>query len=331
MPDASSSDISRVVRFDYADEDYLSLAYEAYSRWIQLPRYKSIFFPAPYILVGKGTRSHDSWISKTTAALSRKGFSWAKFNDAAEVKCLYPTLSGTLASPGFFGYHNTQAGWVDANKAVMQLRDDCVELGVSFISGRAGTVVGFDMDAYSRINSVRTLAKTSIEGDHFVLATGAWSSGLAAMYNSTLSTAQVVGYLRLTESEMEKYKDLPIYANFSTGWFNFPPHEETKTLKMAVHGWGYTRTPSDSECASLLCDTNSTPPLVPPRQRPNFAPVDGEQRLRQGLRETLPELAERPFERVAMCWYTDTPTGDFILDYHPDYKNLFVGSGGSGQ
>ncbi|EQB54203.1 FAD dependent oxidoreductase [Colletotrichum gloeosporioides Cg-14] len=53
--------------------------------------------------------------------------------------------------------------------------------------------------------------------------------------------------------------------------------------------------------------------------------------MRAGLREIVPELADRPFSKVAMCWYTDTPTGDFIMDNHPDYTNLFIGGAGCGH
>lgn len=98
---------------------------------------------------------------------------------------------------------------------------------------------------------------------------------------------------------------------------------------MALHGWCYTRKLEDDDSTGVK-NNISLPPLTP-RSRSNFAPADAEQRLRQGLREILPELGDRPFERTALCWYTDTPTGDFIMDYHPDFKNLFVGGAGSGQ
>lgn len=319
-----------MIRFDYADEVYLELAYEAYQRWSRESKYEGVFFPSPYILVGNTNVRGQSWIDKTTAALTNHRLPWAKLDDATAAKHLYPVLSGELAAPGFFGYHNRQGGWADAGKAVAQLRDDCLQRGVSFICGRAGTATSFDTDAQGTIKSVHTLSGASISGDHFVLAAGAWSSGLIPTYNSTLSTAQTVGYIRLTKSEMLKYKELPIYANFSTGWFNFPPHEDTGMLKMAIHGWGYTRTPT-REDLSTVKENISSPPLVPPRQRPNYVPKDGVLRLKQGLREILPELADRPFEKVALCWYTDTPTGDFIMDYHPDYRNLFIEGGGSGQ
>ena len=29
--------------------------------------------------------------------------------------------------------------------------------------------------------------------------------------------------------------------------------------------------------------------------------------------------------------YADTPTGDWLIDYHPDYENLFIASGDSGM
>lgn len=295
-----------------------------------MPKYQGIFHPADYILVGKQSSYSNDWLTKTTAALDKKNLPWTELKDMSTVKQKFPVLTGELGQPGFTGYSNYQAGWADAAKAVSQLRDDCFELGVSFICGRAGTVVKLETDQRRVITAVRTLTGSRIEGDHFILSTGAWMSGLVPMYNSALSTAQVIGYVRLTPAEMEKYKDLPIYANFATGWFNFPPHGDTQTLKMAIHGWGYTRTPTQADC-NIVQSNVSSPPLIPPRERINFVPKDGEARLREGLREILPELSDRPFERLAMCWYTDTPTGDFVMDYHPDYANLFVGGAGSGQ
>ncbi|CAI7663494.1 unnamed protein product [Penicillium manginii] len=328
VPDGSSSDISRVVRFDYADDDYLDLAYEAYVKWRDDVKYKGIFERAGYILAGE--TNGQEWITKTMSALKKKNLPWKKLENAAAAKKEYPMLSGELATPGFFGYHNQQAGWADAAKAVSQLRDDCFELGVSFIAGRSGTVIDFETDSKKSIKAALTLDGNRVIGDHFILSTGAWTSGLVSMYNSVLSTGHVIGYVKLTPEEIQKYESLPIYANFSTGWFNFPPHRDTGMLKMAIHGWGYTRTPRKEDLTAVRSNISS-PPLIPPRERRNFVPRDGEARLREGLREILPELADRPFHKLALCWYTDTPSGNFIMDYHPDYANLFVGGAGSGH
>ncbi|TDZ16083.1 L-pipecolate oxidase [Colletotrichum orbiculare MAFF 240422] len=329
VPDGSSSDISRVVRFDYGDEDYTDIAYDAYIKWSGDSKYEGIFHPANFILTGSMTGKDESWIDKTTTQLDRKSLPWTKLDSAEGARNAFPVLSGKLAEPHFSGYLNKAAGWADANKAIAQLRDECLEHGVSFLSGPAGTVTSFSIDEDKNITAAQVMAGSSVEGDHFILTAGAWASNLVSMYNSTMATAQVVGYTPLTDTEIQKYKNLPIYANFHTGWFNFPPHEESKTLKMAVHGWGYTRYPDEGE--SSIKHNTSTPRVYPSRARPNFCPVEGERRLRDGLREIVPELADRPFERLAMCWYTDTPTGDFIMDYHPDYRNLFIGGAGSGH
>lgn len=270
-------------------------------------------------------------MDKTTALLTKKGLPWTWLDDAPAARRRFPILSGSLATPQFAGYYHGQAGWADASKAMSQLRDGCLEMGVDLLCGRGGTVVGFDADLAGTIRAVKTAAGNTIQGDQFILAAGSWASRLVSMYNSTLSTGQVLGYVRLSYSEMEKYEELPIYVNVSTGWFNFPPHKDSHMLKVAVHGWGYTRKPTLEESMAMKSSTSSLPPFRPARERPNFVPSDGEQRLRQGLREILPELADRPFENVALCWYSDTPTGDFVIDYHPDFKNLFVAGAGSGQ
>jgi sarcosine oxidase/L-pipecolate oxidase len=323
-------DISRVIRFDYGDEVYLKIAYEAYKKWTE-PKYKDIFFPSPFILSSSSQSEMGRVYNQScTSALDKHGLPWAPLEDANAAKNMYKSLSGTLGQPGFFGCTNKQAGWADAAKAIAQLRDDCLDLGVSFVSGRAGTVVKLESDAERKIKAARTLQGTVIRGDLFILAAGAWASSLVPFYNSTISTGQVLGYMRLTDDEMERLQDLPICINFATGWFNFPPHPDTKMLKVAIHGWGYTRSPTAFEKTQVQHPVSSLP-LVAPRERQNFAPKDGVKRLRDGLREILPELADRPFDRLALCWYTDTPTGDFIMDFHPDYRNLFIAGGGSGQ
>jgi len=38
------------IRFDYADDVYLKVAYEAYQKWSQSPKYRDIFVPAPVVL-----------------------------------------------------------------------------------------------------------------------------------------------------------------------------------------------------------------------------------------------------------------------------------------
>ena len=62
-----------------------------------------------------------------------------------------------------------------------------------------------------------------------------------------------------------------------------------------------------------------------------WIPAEGERDLRAGLREMIPALGESPFSRTRICWYTDTPTADFIVDYVPGRKGLFVATGGSGH
>jgi sarcosine oxidase / L-pipecolate oxidase len=162
-----------------------------------------------------------------------------------------------------------------------------------------------------------------VEGDKFIVATGAWTANLVPAWNSMLAAGQIVGYLRLTPEETIQLKKMPIYFNFSTGFFCFPPHDGTGYLKVAVHGFGYTR---NNESANV-----SSPPTSSVAARANFVPSEGLKRMEAGLADLFPQLAARAFERTGLCWYNDTPTGDFILDYHPEHENLFIATGGSGQ
>ena len=81
MPDGSSVDISRVIRFDYTDDVYLSMAREAYEKWSQIPKYKDIFQSAP-ILAAMNNKSPRPWVEGVTAALTKHGLPFTRLPDA---------------------------------------------------------------------------------------------------------------------------------------------------------------------------------------------------------------------------------------------------------
>jgi sarcosine oxidase/L-pipecolate oxidase len=328
VSDGSSNDISRIIRFDYGDPIYADIAKEAYDLW-KTDDYSDAFYPAPCFWVcQEGTPEEpvqsraQGYSEKTKRVLTEIGQEWTAVKTVAEAKQRFPKLTGELATPGFDGFYNTAAGWADAGKAITRLAARCVHAGVSFITGPNGQVVDFEMTNDGSITSVKTAGGATTSGDRFIVATGAWTASLVPAWNSMLAAGQIVGYMKLTPEEVADLRDIPIYFNFSTGFFCFPPHEGTGYLKVACHGFGYTNS-NESNISS--------PPSKPPASRANFIPEDGLTRLTSGLKSIFPQFSNRGFERVGICWYNDTPTGDFILDYHPEHKNLFIATGGSGQ
>lgn len=328
VSDGSSNDISRIIRFDYGDPIYADIAKEAYDLW-KTNDYSDAFYSAPCFWVcQEGTPEEpvqsraQEYSEKTKRVLTEIGQEWTAVKTVAEAKQRFPEFTGELASPGFDGFYNTAAGWADAGKAIARLASRCVHAGVSFITGPNGQVVDFEKAQDGSITSAKTSGGVNIAGDRFIVATGAWTASLVPAWNSMLAAGQIVGYMKLTPEEVVDLRDIPIYFNFSTGFFCFPPHEGTGYLKVACHGFGYTNS-NESNISS--------PPSKPPASRANFIPEDGVTRLTSGLKSIFPQFANRPFERVGICWYNDTPTGDFILDYHPEHKNLFIATGGSGQ
>ena len=60
-------------------------------------------------------------------------------------------------------------------------------------------------------------------------------------------------------------------------------------------------------------------------------PLEAANDVRQFLKETMPQLANRPFVKTRICWCTDSPNRELILTTHPQFKNLIIGSGDSGR
>jgi glycine/D-amino acid oxidase-like deaminating enzyme len=53
--------------------------------------------------------------------------------------------------------------------------------------------------------------------------------------------------------------------------------------------------------------------------------------VRECLARRLPALKDAPLLESRVCQYENTSNGDFLIDRHPDFENVWLVGGGSGH
>ncbi|KAI2627101.1 FAD dependent oxidoreductase [Hypomontagnella submonticulosa] len=350
--DASSIDSSRIIRSDYADPAYAALASEAQAHWRQTDpdslggegRYTESGFllaaNAEPLTREDGSQTgmayaKKSWVN-ALALTQKEGRPLSSIRGLGAAKYI-GVMSGTGAQFADWGYLNQGSGWADAEASMKWFYERVAATDrVTFVNGTAESLE--TDESLRRVTGARLKDGTTLSADLVIVAAGAWTPTLVDLTSQAVATGQVLGYLNLTEEEQEKLEKIPVLMNISTGLFVIPPRN--RVLKVARHAYGY-----------LNPKPLPKPPLGIPRPNvdssPKFVsqpythlddatlsiPPEGEKALRDGLRKMVPwpELQDRPFSRTRLCWYTDTATGDWIIDYHPYWQGLFVATGGSGH
>ena len=229
---------------------------------------------------------------------------------------------GVLAGnfPGWQGYFKkTGAGWVHARKAMVSAATEAKRLGVRFVSGSSeGTVTGLVYEGGDVVGA-RTADGREHRASRTILCAGANSNQLLDLENQLRPTAWTLAHIKLTAEEAKLYKDLPVLFNIEKGFF-MEPDEDKHELKICDEHPGY---------CNWVRDVRGK--LISMPFARNQVPKEAEQRVRSFLRETMPQLAERPFSFARICWCADTPDRAFLIDYHPKYASLVLGVGGSGH
>lgn len=323
VPDGSSNDISRVIRSDYSDEFYSKLAREAIDSWETDSLFSPFFHQSGLLVVSED--KDDPYMNRTLSVVKSL---------SAKVRMLDTTDAIRNEVPGMeniqypqHGYINLSSGWADAAGAVEALKNRLVQLGVSFVVGRQGTMQSLIIGDRSQVLGIKVVEGPPLRATSIIMATGAWTNRYLDLRHTVVGTAQPLGFIRLTPQEAQGLAGMPVTFSKTTGVFFFPPTSDN-ILKVAYHGHGYEI--SDSS------DTADGSAISAPRRDRNnaastFLPTDASRYLRDGLRRYVPSVADKPWIGGRMCWYTDTPTGDFIADHHPSIDGLFVATGGSGQ
>ncbi|KAG9552531.1 FAD dependent oxidoreductase, partial [Aureobasidium melanogenum] len=231
------------------------------------------------------------------------------------------------STPGDFGYVNWRSGWADAEKGMRVLRAKVEETNrVNFLHASVSRLQ-FSNDA---VTGCETEDGRVLTADLVVLAAGAWTPALLDLRGRCSATGQILSYIKISDAEQKALGGRPTLLNESSGLFIIPPINNV--LKIARHGYGYCNPvsiphPEDPSAGNITVSLPRTHISHPGLEIPD----EGKKALRSFLAAVYPSLATRPFISTRICWYTDTPRGDWLLSYHPKYKNLFVATGGSGH
>jgi glycine/D-amino acid oxidase-like deaminating enzyme len=182
-PDASSTDVSKVIRMDYgADRFYQELAETALRGW---DRWNAdwpckLYHEHGFLLLSRGRMRPGGFEHESRTVLRERGHGVRRV-DAAMLKRDFPAWQGGDSEDGYF---HTRAGWAQSGAVVRRLLDLCAAAGVKL---HLAGVQPFDAQAAS-ITSVTTLDGRRHDFDAVVLAGGAWTPKLAPWLSRMLWT-----------------------------------------------------------------------------------------------------------------------------------------------
>lgn len=305
-PDAASTDVSKLVRLDYGeDELYTEMAEESaqlFAAWDRRAGERLYHDEGLLMLtrspMQRGELEHDSM-----ACLSKRGHA-PKRVDASWLREHAPAFApGALVD----GYLSPVGGYIESGALVSRLAREAAQQGISI---RTETTCREVVVEGGRALGVATESER-LFADVVLVAQGALSPSLLPWLADIITPVGQPVFL-FAPSDVQNYQS-PLFWPWAidikkTGFYGFPATPEG-LVKVANHGPGQAI-------------TGDGPRVVAPHYEALF---------RGFLASVLPSLATAKVARTRLCLYADTPDGDFLIDQHPSYENLFVATGDSGH
>jgi sarcosine oxidase len=300
---ASSSDHSRVLRAGYGSAaHYTQWATESLSAWHWLAKttgQRLVEECGVLFLGADGSPQFDD----TAEVFRNLGVAHERLS-AAAVAARYPQLGVIGLGDAVYEPH---AGAIRARRAVMAAvalaRDRGVEYRQVFVR---------PPDESRTEAVVRTASGERLEADRFVFACGPWLSTVLplAVGARIRATRQELLYFGVPPGDARFGVDqLPVWIDFAAGVYGIPDLD-AQGFKIGIDRHG--------------------PPIDPDRAERVVAP-SAIAVAREFLGRRFPALIGAPLVDARVCQYENTSTGDFLIDVHPTWPNVWIAGGGSGH
>jgi glycine/D-amino acid oxidase-like deaminating enzyme len=306
-PNASSTDISKMVRMDYgSDELYMALMEETFPRWEAWNAQwgEALYHQDGFLIMTRSPMQPSGFEYDSYTLLQKRGHHPERLNSAA-LKERFPAWNAANYPDG---YYNRRAGWAESGKVVSRLLQTAQAEGIQLHQGKTFARL---LERGSRVTGITLADGETHHADFVVIAAGAWTPTLLPDLSDLMwATGQPVLHFKPAHpAEYRPPRFVPWAADISnTGWYGFPANADG-IVKIANHGIGRRMSPDE----------------------PRVVGANEEARFREFLRSTFPGLADAPVVGTRLCLYCDTWDGNFWIDHDPNRPGLIVAAGDSGH
>ncbi|MGH9939332.1 MAG: FAD-dependent oxidoreductase [Blastocatellia bacterium] len=301
---ASSGGESRIIRMGYgADEIYTRWSRRSLAVWQEffarigrqeLFRCTGVLWMA---------RENDPYTIATLRTLERVGANFEQLR-RDELERRYPQINFGQAP---WAIYEPMSGVLMARRAVQSVADFVARNGGDYLIGSVVAPAGS-----GRLNEVVTRGGSKISANVFVFACGPWLPKLfpALLRDRIHPTRQEVYFFGVPDGDTRFAPPLmPAWIDFGAEIYGLPDLEN-RGFKLAIDRHGEAIDPDTAErnlTEDLLCEA------------------------RAFLAERFPALKNAPLVESRVCQYENTSNGDFLIDRHPDFDNVWLAGGGSGH
>ena len=300
---ASSGGESRIIRLGYGpDEIYSRSSQRSFTFWQQLSeKTEPLFHKTGMLWLA---REHDAYCEATLATLQRLNANFERL-DQDELIRRFPQLE---FGPTTWAILEPDSGLLMARRAVQAVVAQAKVNGVEYVE----KAIAPPPPAQGNLESVRTVSGEEIKARQFVFACGPWLPKLfpELLKDLIYVTRQEVIFLGVPPGDDSFNRGaMPAWIDFNDLVYGLP-NVDGRGFKIAIDAHG---------------------PEFDPDRGERVVSAEGLKAVREYLAKRVPRMANAPVMETRVCQYENTSNGDFLIDRHPAFENVWIVGGGSGH
>lgn len=302
---ASSGGESRIIRMSYgADEIYTRFSYRSLALWKE---FLGEAQPALFHQTGAlaFAAEDDPSLRDSAAALNKCGVPFEELS-GEEIQYRYPHFHFEAPVRGIF---EPESGALMARRAVQRVVAAALKIGLRYAAEQVLPPARRGM-----LSALQLASGGAIHAAEFVFACGPWLPKVfpELLRQRIFPTRQEVFFFGVPPGSGRFVPGaLPVWLDRLDGSIPYGfPDLENRGLKAAfdIHG-----------------------PAFDPDSGERLTTAAGLEAMRDYIARRFPQLAGAPVLESRVCQYENTSNGDFLIDRHPGFDNVWIAGGGSGH